>query len=445
MSKALGMRCVWGLCGVLAGVLLTASVTQAASTDLSGSVVVWPKVVWTGNTANGTASMNRDTVIQLTNTSNQMVHAHCFYINAAPVDPNSRPSPQNPRLWQVTDFTLWLTRRQPTHWVVSQGRQVNPSDGFGVDGSGIDPGAVPPVPPGFEGELKCVQIDSMGAPFGGNSLKGEAVLRSRSGDVSKYNAISISASDRASGDPANILSLDDTPNNDGEYRSCPDTLLLNHFLDGSSNIAVEALDPARCVDICEASLCTVSGGACTADSDCPLNDSGASFCPIRTELTLVPCSQDFENIVPGIVNVQFTITNELEQQFSASTTVDCWLNVRLADITSSNGTCSGLTGGLCQTDADCLPLNGFCEKTSVFSLGNMGTGTALSEITPTDLQGGVIGVGEDLFYATLETAAGSVTSARAAWDIQHRGTRWDATADVEGGPIVDEISLPGAL
>ena len=90
MSKALGMRCVWGLCGVLAGVLLIASVTQAASTDLSGSVVVWAKVVWSGPSVNGSAGEDRDTVIQLSNTSNQMVHVHCFYINAAPLDPAGR-------------------------------------------------------------------------------------------------------------------------------------------------------------------------------------------------------------------------------------------------------------------------------------------------------------------------------------------------------------------
>jgi hypothetical protein len=435
MSKALGMRCVWGLCGVLAGVLLIASVTQAASTDLSGSVVVWAKVVWSGPSVNGSAGEDRDTVIQLSNTSNQMVHVHCFYINAAPLDPNSLPGPQNPRLWQVTDFALWLTRRQPTHWVASQGRQINPNDGFGVDGSGIDPGAIPPVPPGFEGELKCVQVDSFGAPFGGNALKGEALLRSRDGDVSKYNAITISASDRASGDPAHILSLDDTPNNDGEYRSCPNTLLLNHFLDGSSNIAVEALDPSLCFDTCEIATCSITGGACVTDDDC----EGATFCPIRTQLTLVPCSQDFEDLVPGRVTVQFRITNELEQQFSASTTVDCWLDVRLSDITSPNGTCSGAVGGLCQTDQQCINAdNGFCEKTSVFSLGNMGTGTALSEIQPVNLDGGVIGVAEDLFYVS----GPEVNSAWAAWDIHHRGTRWDATADVEGGPVVDEIGLP---
>jgi hypothetical protein len=291
-----------------------------------------------------------------------------------------------------------------------------------------------------------VQVDSFGAPFGGNALKGEGLLRRRDGDVSKYNAISISASDRASGDPANVLTLDDTPNNDGEYRSCPNTLLLNHFLDGSSNIAAESLSPEQCFDLCDdEDVCTLSGGDCETDADCPLE---GSFCPIRTSLTLVPCSQDFEDLVPGRVNVQFNVTNELEQQFSASTTVDCWFNFRLADITSSNGTCTGASGGICQTDANCIEANnGFCAKTSPFSLGNMGTGTALSEITPTDLQGGVIGVGEDLFYVSLDAddGPGGVDSAWAAWDIQHRGTRWDATVDEPGGPVVDEIGLPGAF
>jgi hypothetical protein len=48
MSKALGMRCVWGFCGVLVGVLALASATRAeVSTDVSGSVLVFPKVIWT--------------------------------------------------------------------------------------------------------------------------------------------------------------------------------------------------------------------------------------------------------------------------------------------------------------------------------------------------------------------------------------------------------------
>ena len=90
MSKALGMRCVWGLCGVLLGVFAFASVMRAeVSTDVSGSVLVYPKVIWTGPSTNANIDqrrqLERDTVIQISNTSNNMVHAHCFYVNAAPL------------------------------------------------------------------------------------------------------------------------------------------------------------------------------------------------------------------------------------------------------------------------------------------------------------------------------------------------------------------------
>lgn len=406
MGKALGMRCVWGLCGVLAGALLVMSVAQAeVSPDLSGSVVVYPKVV---------SNEARDTVLQLTNTSNNLVHVQCFYVNAAPLDPSSPAGPGNPRQWQVTDFTLWLTRQQPIHWVASQGRAIDPSDGFGNDGSGLDAGAVPPVPPGFEGELKCVQTTAGGDPFGGNSLKGEAVLRRTDGDVSKYNAIAILADpDRAAGDPATRLDLDSTPNHDGEYASCANTLMLDHFLDGAENVVIEELNNTECPE----------------EGDCP----------IRTELTLVPCSQDFENILPSRSTVQFAITNELEQNFSASTTVDCWLTVRLADIDAPTGSCTGATPQSCVTDQDCIDAeNGFCNKNSVFSLGNLGTGTAFSRITPVGLDGGVIGVAEETMFNQ------SAQSAQAAWNLQQEGNRYDATSGLEGGPVVDHIVIPSS-
>ena len=87
MSKALGMRCVWGLCGVLGSVLALASVARAeVSTDVSGSVLVFPKVVFDGGGAE-----DRDTIIQISNTSNNMVHAHCFYVNGALTDPLAPP------------------------------------------------------------------------------------------------------------------------------------------------------------------------------------------------------------------------------------------------------------------------------------------------------------------------------------------------------------------
>ena len=70
MSKALGMRCVWGLCGVLVSVLALASVARAeVSTDVSGSVLVFPKVIWTGNETDAVPASDRDTVIEISNTA----------------------------------------------------------------------------------------------------------------------------------------------------------------------------------------------------------------------------------------------------------------------------------------------------------------------------------------------------------------------------------------
>ena len=414
MSKALGMRCVWGLCGVLVSVLALASVTRAeVSTDVSGSVLVFPKVLWTNLGLDGSAQLSRDTVIQISNTSNNMVHAHCFYVDARTF--NGRP------VWQVTDFAIWLTRQQPTHWVASQGRAVNPSDGFGEDGSGLDPGAIPPVPDGFEGELKCIQVDASGTPFGGNNLKGEAVIRSADGDVSKHNAIAILANpDLAGGDPANELLLDNSPNHDGEYNACPQTTLLNHFVDGADDPVVDTFNPIWC-----------------ADGDCP----------IRTYLTLVPCTQDFENQQFASVTVQFAIVNEFEENFSASTSVQCWKTVRLADIDAATGRCSE-SGDSCVTDDQCINDDeGFCDKQSVFSLGNLGTNSAFTRITPVALDGGVLTVAEEVHFNHLDVADDQITNrAWAAWNPQATGNRYDATDPNQGGPaggpVVDTITLP---
>ncbi len=417
MSKALGMRCLWGLCGVLAGAFVFASTARAEVTsDLSGSILVYPKVLWTGLDG-------RDTVIQLSNTSNNVVHAHCFYVDAREV--SGRP------LWQVTDFRLILTKQQPTHWVVSEGRRVNPFDSFpgpqlDIGGAGLDPGAIPPVPAGFQGELKCVQADPSGTPFGGNSLKGEAVLRTAEGDVSKYNALAILAnSDLASEDPADELLLNNTPFNEGEYNSCANTLMMDHFTDGA---------PALCqADVCEDDgMCSVSNTPCTSNAQCdPVT------CPVRPYLTVIPCAQDFEDVIPSTVTMQFEIINEFENVFSQSTSVTCWRDFRLADLDSPSGTCQG-TVTSCQEDADCTA-PALCDKPlSVFSFAVTGTATAFTRITPVDLHGGIMAIGEELYYAT-----GATDSAWAAWNLHQSGTRWDATVNLNGGPVIDAIEIPG--
>lgn len=315
------------LSGLWVAAVLGVWVTTAradVTSEKAASVLVFPKVV---------ANASEDTVILITNTSNQFIQAHCNYIDARLFDivtgrPCERPSVTCQPLWQETDFDIWLTRQQPTHWSVANGRRVDLTDGFGNDGSGFDPGHIPPKPD-FEGELKCVEVTASGEPVAGNHLRGNAVLFGASGDTSRYNAIGIEANPDAQ--PANPLVLD------GEvYAACPEKLWLNHFAEGS-----DLLD---------------EGGGLTA----------------QTELTLVPCAQDLENQRPKSVTVQFLVYNELEERFSASTTVTCYLSELLNTLDF---------GGL---------------NNSVFSAAVLGTNVAMTEITPVvqpnGESGGVIGV-----------------------------------------------------
>ncbi len=258
---------------VVLGVLTSAARADVTS-EKAASVLVFPKVV---------ASASEDTIIQIVNTSNSLIQAHCNYIDARLFDVVtgqrcSRPSATCQALWQETDFDIWLTRQQPTHWSVANGRQVDLTDGIGNDGSGFDPGHIPPKPD-FEGELKCVEVTASGEPVAGNHLRGSAVLVASSGDTSRYNAIGIEANPDAQ--PSNPLVLD------GEvYAACPEKLWLNHFAEDAEHGGGRAL----------------------------------------TELTLVPCAQDLENQQPKSVTVQFLVWNEFEERFSASTTVTCYLS-----------------------------------------------------------------------------------------------------------------------
>ena len=342
MSRQLGRAALVSV--VLAG--LAAGAARAdTTTDRSASILVFPKVI-----ADGT----RDTIIQISNTSNSVVHAHCFYVNAEPADPFSPPDPVfNPPLWQELDFDIWLTKQQPTHWVVSEGRLIDPSDpacdqnNADCNGSGIDPGRVPPVVQPFTGELKCIEVDASGAPLSGNHLKGEAtevrldVCNPNNGqcevsgfecdppngnsnclvvdddaspaaqlfprqistgllyDVSKYNAIGILGNEFNNGD--GVLCLGGQPD-DGdcptgaEYNACPDTWILNHFGQG-----VE--DP-------------VAGTDSSVD----------------TRITIVPCTENFETQEPTTVTIQLLTWNEFEQPFSSSVQVTCWADLALEDI-----------------------------------------------------------------------------------------------------------------
>jgi hypothetical protein len=314
MRRQRGLVGLTGLAALVGLGIAAQPVAAKVTTEQSASILVFPKVV-----ANG----ERDTIIQITNTSNNMRHAHCFYVNGAPTIPGLPVGPNNPPLWTEIDFDIWLTKQQPTHWVVSRGRLDNPLDATcrtvpcdpNTSGTpqaaccdaGFDPGRVPPVAPDFTGELKCIEVDASGFPVPGNALKGEATLVDPfSGDVSKYNAIGLKGFDTNNMD--NILCLGGGVTGQcptgAEYEGCPHTWLLDHPSVGAPNAVVDQQD------FCENPPCS----------------------SIAVNLTVVPCTQNFETQDPRPVTMQFIVINEFEQALSASTTFRCWESYQLEDI-----------------------------------------------------------------------------------------------------------------
>ena len=306
------------------------------TTEKGASILFWPKII-----ANGT----RDTIVQLTNVSNGLVRAHCFYVNAALTNPDLPPGPLNPPLWQEIDFSLVLTKQQPTQWQVSRGREVNPTDRpcspmttLECPDAGLDPGRVPPVVPDFVGELKCIEVDDSAAPVAGNHLLGLATIFQSTIEVeegvtvethgvSKYNAVGIQG-DESNGDDLLVLGggqcasngaicqSDDDCGDQGpcarEYGACPQTWILNHLADGAPNVTL-------------------------LDVPTPLENLPS----IETELTVVPCTENFETQIPTTVTLQFITVNEFELQLSVSTSVTCWGNFRLGDLGSPGLTFEG--------------------------------------------------------------------------------------------------------
>jgi hypothetical protein len=397
------------LCGVAVALGMMAASAQAdITTERGASILAFPKVLADGDS---------DTIIQITNISNNMVHADCFYVNGA-LDFFGQP------LWQITDFKIWLTKQQPTHWQVSTGRFINPTDSCILNGkivpssdcadAGIDPGAIPPTPPGFTGELKCVEVDVADNPIGGNHLKGEALIKT-DGDAAKYNAIGIQGTDLA-GETGNVLQLDqplDAVEPVGQYNACPNVLLLNHFAEGVTDPFILAQGLGG--------TCTGGGTTipCQSDADCPMGDTCQNGPQVLdgtgnlslisstvTDLALIPCNQDFENGIPSSVTVQFDITNEFEVHLSASTTVTCWKDFFLFQVDSPND-----------------------PERSVFSFGVQGTTVLQTRITPVtpdgDFAGGVLGV------AGVTRADASGNLARVELNLFVEGDRFTTTGKID--------------
>lgn len=315
MGGASRIRWYFGCVVVLAQMLGSVAASAETTTERPGSILIFPKVVFDGS---------RDTLIRISNTTNFVSQLHCFYVNA--VGYCSRSIAQScvhdgdcgeagtcePQ-WQEIDFDVSFTKQQPTHWSAGMGRFTDSTDPVcRVDlpsherdvhdcyGAGLDPGRIPPVSDPFVGELRCIEVmPGSGEPFGGNRFKGEATIEATDGSASGYNAVVILGRD--SNDADNVLCVgggydpDRCPNG-AEYDACPDVLILDHF---SENVDNPLLGPAS---------------------------------KVQTELTLVPCAADFEMQEPTKVTVQFSLTNEFEESFSASTTVLGWGNFYLNQI-----------------------------------------------------------------------------------------------------------------
>lgn len=358
-----GLGTVLSLLGLWLG-----TARAAATTDEPASVLFFPKVI-----ADGT----RDTLIQITNVTNQPVEAHCEYVNAsgqcsgsgAVCSLNSDCAIGESCVdinWQDQDFFIALTKQQPTIWRVSTGRNPNlilstqpvgMCDASSKNCPGISFTQILPPPLGgfgFRGQLICYEVDDSDAPIGNNAIKGEATIQTLGTvQISEYNAIGFRFLNQVANGATIALDGD-------EYEACPAAQLVDHYAEGADDIVA------------------------TGTASCP---SGGD-CPVANQLTMVPCSADFENVVAGRAVAQLVVTNEFETNFSASTTVTCWWNGYLDQLNpvqfnfstlgstfartqirpATGFVCTGgdptdpnnNAGTLCTSDADCTA-NSTCE------------------------------------------------------------------------------------
>ncbi len=277
-----------------------------------------------------------------------------------------------------------------------------PLDGIrpgGPGGQSNENSAVPPTPEDpFIGELKCIAVDETGAPTDRNDLIGHATIGYMNPDgdfidVAGYNPIGFPALDGANNrnqtlvlggptgedlqDPADAECLAEQPSTCAEYEGCPNILILDHYFDGAiDRMAANRCQPdgtcsvtgqacmndSECItNVCVANECTVTGTMCANDMECentcdPMTETctlsgkdcgpfGSECAPadynvrVSTEITMVPCTQDFEEGVvfsgddsPSSTNVQFLVFNEFEQRFSTSNDLVCFKEIQLSRI-----------------------------------------------------------------------------------------------------------------
>lgn len=315
------MHTNWKVTAFASALVLAMSVGPAAMAapdhDNPAGLLIYQKLV-----VNQAAGI--DTRLHMSNTSSQPRMAHCFYVNANShctntggvcssfadcFDTASGTWGACAPGWIETNFDIFFTSQQPLGWLASQGLAgsdlpcrstlFNPNPCFGQgsnNGTRIPPISETP----FVGELKCIQADSItrlpvscsGATCP-NDLTGHAAITSSEfGDVASYPATGLRSVEN-NGDNDLIVG-----GGSAEYEPCAHVLVMDFVYDG-------AIDPIS--------------GTYRASS----------------ELTLVPCSQDFRGQTTPPVTAQFLVYNEFEQRLSTSRRVECLLDTPISRIDTS--------------------------------------------------------------------------------------------------------------
>jgi hypothetical protein len=363
---------------ILGGIFLCTGAARAdVSSTNAAAILVFPKIVV--DTTSDTDELT-DTIVQITNTADVPVNVRCFWVDAnghcsnsgTICNPLGDPATTSCGAfefcspgWQETDFAFRLTPKQPIVFTASKGLPDLPLSDVPNNGqfSGGSILAVAENP--FVGELKCVEVGDDEQPIDRNDLKGEATIEEVETepdvDSEGYNAIGIQAiSGENDGDDTLVLGT--------EYNACPNILILDHFFD-------DAQEPS----------------------------SVGGF--VRTELTLVPCSEDFNLQAPITTTVQFLVFNEFEQRFSTSRSVRCFSEIVLSDI----DTRPGPTG----------------DQQSIFNVAVQGTLTGQTLIRgvadqATTYGHGLLAIAEELHRGTTGNTGDEFS---AAFVTQQRGTR----------------------
>jgi len=386
-----------GVVGTMLAVGAMGTARADFASDKAAAILIYPKIVVD---TSGIFGPKTNTELQITNTSNSVIGVRCFLVDATShcsddptkactaetealgstnrqCDSTARCVPQ----WSENDFKMTLTKRQPVSWNALDGLSFlpldpsNPAGKVGTGGqsnAGSSVRAVPEDP--FVGALTCVEVDPSSflpdsgfdpADNAGGDLKGEATIVTDDADqdvvdARKYNAVGMQSSVANGGCGPNNIGCDGNqpadPNtlliggSDAEYTGCPNVLILDSLFDGAT---VQTHNFAG---------------------------SSKSSATVNSDLTIVPCSQDFNTLTTTTAVLQILVFNEFEQRLSTSTRVNCFREVPLSDI----DTPAGISG----------------DKESIFNVAVEGTlaGQArIRSVEGANAANGVVGIVESFF------------------------------------------------